>query len=94
MAAEVNDPATPVVNEALLALVKTGAPRVRPEASHAWAKRPVVAWICPVAYSSARSPPLVVEPVRLVLAATSVPVSRARLSTKVRPSAVLATEQP
>ena len=56
--------------------------RVRPEAFHAAEKRPVAASIGPVAYSNDRSPPRRLEPVMLMLAATSVPVNSARLFTK------------
>ena len=56
--------------------------RVRPEAFHAAEKRPVAASIGPVAYSSTKSPPSVLEPVVFVLAATSVPVRALRVLTK------------
>ena len=65
MAAAVKEPSTVVVKVVEEPLVKTGAASVRLEALQTSAKRPGVASIGPVAYSSARSPP------------TSAPVSAA-----------------
>ena len=74
--------------------MNTGAAKIRPDWSHACAKRPEIASIGPDVYSSIKSPPLAGEPVRFELAATSTPVSAAIESTKLRPSDVPATEHP